>query len=161
MPEEDPELSESRTGEPDAPQGTPSSPVRLAQDVDEGGPGPAAEVVLSPASLPDDPVPPCDVCDGNGACVGTIKAFVRGGMPGLRRLHAVLPNIFKTFPDEDARSVLVECGLMPVVIEGAEYPSFMFDPLKGCPLTPEKKKRKKGSDELVKDYETARSGWST
>ncbi len=82
-------------------------------------------------------------------------------MPGLRRLHVVLPNILKTFPVEDARSVLVECGLKPVWPDGAEFPTFAFNPLKGCPLTPENKKRKKDSNELTKDYDAARSGWSS
>jgi hypothetical protein len=160
MPEEDRELSQPGAGELDAPEGASPSDLRLTQAVDDGEPDADAEGVLASAGPAEDPVPPCDVC-GRDACVGNIKAFVRGGMPGLRRLHKVLPNIFKTFPVEDARGVLIQCGLKPIWPDGAEYPTFAFNPLKGCPLTPENKRRKKSSDELTKDYEAARSDWSS
>lgn len=43
--------------------------------------------------------------------VSHVKAFARGGVPGLSRLKMVFPNICKTFPDVSHKDVLIECGL--------------------------------------------------
>jgi hypothetical protein len=67
-------------------------------------------------------------------CISHIKAFVRGGREGLDRLRAVLPSIFKTFPDCSPMDVLSKCGLEPYLpyspmAGGSQYPTFFFDPM--------------------------------
>ena len=61
-------------------------------------------------------------------CVREIMAFVHGDRIGLDKLKRVLPNIFKTFPDCDPDSVLLECGLFPC--PGKNFPTFYFCPEK-------------------------------
>ena len=146
----------------------------------------------SGSDLPDETVPPGDICaapagtiggdfnfisgaveakggesDG-AACVGNIKAFVRGGRRGLDMLKRVLPNIFRTFPDVDPYAVLAECGL-PAVSTQAEYPSFVL-PFSEDDVPISRKRSRKdmekggsklGSEDLMHAYGEARSSWSS
>lgn len=91
-------------------------------------------------------------------------------MIGLDRLKKVLPNIFRAFPAVSPNDVLLECGLHPIA-SGGEFPTFFFNPLAGCPLSPAKKRKRPPSDEVVEPeifrsqelfeaYEAARSEWS-
>ena len=102
------------------------------------------------------------------ACVGNIKAFVRGGRAGLDRLRKVLPNILRTFPGLPAADMLVECGLEPLH-DGGEFPTFYFHPMLDgaamvqAALNSRKRMRDKElyrSQELLDAYDALRSEWS-
>jgi hypothetical protein len=102
------------------------------------------------------------------ACIGNIKAFVRGGREGLDRLRKVLPNILRTFPDLPAADMLVECGLEPVE-GGGQFPTFYFQPmLDGAAMVQAariSRKRQRDdvryrSQELLEAYDALRSEWS-
>lgn len=181
MPEEDRELFESGLGRDGASEGAPPADLRLARGVHEGGADEPAQGVLADADPADDPVPSGDVC-GRGfdflsapederetdreACVGNIRAFVRGGTPGLHRLRRVLPNIFRTFPDLPPSEVLVECGLTPLS-SGGEFPTFLIH--SDTPSPSRKRPRVEDdhhetlcrSQELLEAYEAARSSWES
>lgn len=201
MQEEDRELFESGAGGSGEAEGAPPPDLRLARGVHEGGTDEPAESVLALANPADDPVSPSDVCapadpadgpvppsegpgagafdflgeTGREACVGYIKAFVRGGRCGLERLQKVLPSIFRTFqgllPYED---VLIECGLEPMLTTPAsEFPTFYFNPLldgagmvrasRKRPLQPDVEEDVElyRSQELLQAYEAVRSEWSS
>lgn len=184
---------ESGTERTDEAQGVAAADVRFAQDIHSGETDGSAEGVLSHASPADLPVPPSNILSPGGlgdgafsfleppntgeqetereACVGNIKAFVRGGREGLLRLQQVLPSIFKTFPDADPCSVLIECGLSPSM-NGKDW-SFIFRPdLDGddmCKPRLAQRKRKLvdedvelyRSQELMEAFEAARAEWSS
>jgi len=65
----------------------------------------------------------------SSACTAEIRAFVRGGTPGLARLREVLPTIFKHYrvknKYERAR-VLMACKLVPV--DDGSHVTFEFKP---------------------------------
>ena len=112
------------------------------------------------------------------ACVGHIKAFVRGGREGVERLRKVLPSIFRTFPGLKPFDVLVECGLEPISTDPVtEFPTFFFNPLlsgtglvRRASVCSRKRPRPEDDDEdvqlyrsqeLLEAYEAARSEWSS
>ena len=65
----------------------------------------------------------------SSGCTAEIRAFVRGGDPGLARLREVLPNIFKFYgvhgKYQRAR-VLMACQLVPV--DDGAHVTFEFKP---------------------------------
>jgi hypothetical protein len=62
-------------------------------------------------------------------CTAEIRAFVRGGTPGLARLKEVLPNVFSFYgiptKYQQAR-VLMSCKLKP--IQEGQHVTFEFKP---------------------------------
>lgn len=110
-------------------------------------------------------------------CVSVIRAFMRGGRPGLVTLHKVLPNVFRTFCVPSPHDVLIQCGLVPVYPDTVcEFPSFFFQPdLDGCWMIEQDSgkaehrtmKRKRSSEpiktsaELQQAYVGVRVGWSS
>ena len=193
MPEEDRELFESRARELGTAEGAPPVSLRLSQGVHDGGADGTAEGVLAHADPTDGPLSPSDVPalsgggafdflaptgegaqeTGHEACVGNIKAFIRGGMIGLERLRKVLPNVFRTYPEVSPMDALTECGLHAIPSDG-EFPTFLFNPLAGSLLSPMKGRKRARveaetdeaaalyrSQELLEAYEAARSEWAS
>ena len=66
---------------------------------------------------------------GVQGCTAEIRAFVRGGTPGLARLKEVLPNVFTFYgiptKYQQAR-VLMSCKLIP--IQEGQHVTFEFKP---------------------------------
>jgi hypothetical protein len=63
------------------------------------------------------------------ACTAEIRAFVRGGTPGLARLRRVLPRIFEFYGVEgryEQARVLIQCKLRPV--QDGQRVTFEFKP---------------------------------
>ena len=62
-------------------------------------------------------------------CQAEIKAFVRGGTPGLDRLRKVLPSVFRHYKVTSRREqaqILIQCRLFPVL--DGERMTFEFNP---------------------------------
>lgn len=60
-------------------------------------------------------------------CKREIRTFIVGGVPGIARLHEVLPSIFDFFgviTDESKCRILRECGLCPARYEGSSHITF-------------------------------------
>lgn len=62
-------------------------------------------------------------------CLAELRAFCRGGAPGLERLHRVLPAIFRHYcvPEAQQRALLGEFGLRPHYDTLARRVSFYLD----------------------------------
>ena len=62
-------------------------------------------------------------------CTAEIRAFARGGTPGLARLREVLPNIFSFYNISGSyqqAQVLMACKLTP--IQAGRHVTFEFKP---------------------------------
>jgi len=65
----------------------------------------------------------------NAKCTSEIKAFVRGGTPGLDRLRKVLSSVFRHYKvtsRKEQAQILIQCRLFPVL--DGERMSFEFNP---------------------------------
>lgn len=74
----------------------------------------------------------------SAACIAEINSFVRGGTPGLDRLRAVLPSVFRYYNVTSKQAqvqILIQCKLFPT--QNGKHVSFEFKPATGNCLGPE------------------------
>ena len=65
----------------------------------------------------------------SGACIAEINSFIRGGTPGLDRLRAVLPSVFRYYnvtSKQEQVQILIKCKLFPR--QDGKHVSFEFKP---------------------------------